>query len=453
MEPQNVWKGVLAEFELSISQVNFETWIKPLFLKSISVIDDKKQIAEIGCPSGFHQQIIEQRYQGKIQNAIKRITGLDTEISLKVEIQTRTDESFKNNSPLFEQRIELQPKRKLGDRSALNNRLTFDSFVVGSSNNFAHAAAQGVIKNPGKKYNPLFIYGGVGLGKTHLMHAIGHALLDSNPDLNILYISAETFASELISSLQSKKTASFKKRYRSCDALLIDDIQFISGKEFTQEEFFHTFNELYMSERQIILTSDRPPQEIPKIEERLSSRFMGGLTVDIQPPDFEMRMAILKQKMSEMDIEISSEALEIIAELVETNARELEGTFRRITALADTRQEPIDGELVREFFGVEKERKSKKIRPTSVIAKTAKYYDYKSSELKGKSRKAPLANARHIAMYIIKKELDTPYEKIGSLFGGRDHTTIMHGVEKIDLEMRANPQIRKEVGEIKKLIF
>lgn len=452
MDPHNVWKGVLAEFELSISTVNFETWIKPLLLKSLGDSVEGRQVITIACPSGFHQQIIEQRYYGQIQKSINKITGKSTEIALTIEnIPAAT---VKDDAPLFNQpSTQKTYKKPLPVNSLLNNRLTFDTFVVGSSNNFAHAAAQGVIKSPGKKYNPLFIYGGVGLGKTHLMHAIGHELLKNNPELNILYISAETFTSELIASLQSKKTVSFKKRYRSCDVLLIDDIQFISGKEFTQEEFFHTFNELYMSERQIILTSDRPPQEIPKIEERLSSRFMGGLTVDIQQPDFEMRVAILKQKMGDGEMEIPMEALELIAEKSQSNARELEGTFRRISALAEARNEEVGVDLVKEFFGVEKERKSRKVRPLSILAKTAKYYDFKSSELKGKSRKAPVAMARHIAMYIIKTELDSPYERIGDLFGGRDHTSIMHGVEKIGTVVRSNPQVRKEIGEIKHIVF
>lgn len=453
MDPQGVWENVLAELELSLSKANFSTWIKPVSLVDLNE-EGKKKIAKVRVPSGFHQKIIEERYWGNISKVLRKNLGEDVELEFEISATEKAEDEKKEKSkgPLFAT-AKNKSKEDKADRGFLNPRLTFDTFVVGSSNNFAHAAAQGVISNPGKKYNPLFIYGGVGLGKTHLMHAIGHALLDRYPEYEILYIPTETFASELISSLQSKKTSSFKKRYRSCDVLLVDDIQFISGKEFTQEEFFHTFNELYMNQKQIILTSDRPPQEIPKVEERLSSRFMGGLTVDIQEPDYEMRIMILRQKMGEMGEEVENQALELIAENVQSNVRELEGVFRRIIAKAGAQGREVDEELVSEFFGVEKKRKSKKVRPASVIAKTAKYFEFKSSDLKSKSRKAPIANARHIAMYILKTELDPSYEKIGGMFGGRDHTTVMHGVEKISAAKRKDSQIRRDISEIKNLIF
>lgn len=444
------WSSVASEMEILLSGVNYETWIKPLSIVDISDIDEKRSVVRMGCPSGFHKQIVEQRYYGQIQASIEKY--LEKKVEIQLDVVKGTSERVVE-TPLFSQASEASKKTSSSNAPTLNPRLTFDTYVVGSSNNFAHAAAQGVIKSPGKKYNPLFIYGGVGLGKTHLMHAIGHELAKNNPEAKILYVSAETFANDLISSLQSKKTASFKKRFRSCDALLIDDIQFISGKEFTQEEFFHTFNELYMSERQIILNSDRPPEEIPKIEERLSSRFMGGLTVDIQPPDFEMRVAMLNQRLADANISAPGEAVEIIAEKVDSNVRELEGALRRVMALSDSRGEPISTELVREYFGEEKSRKSKRVRPVSIIAKTAKYYDYKSSDLTGKSRKAPLATARHVAMYIMKSELDTPYEQIGEMFGGRDHTTVMHGVDKITGKIQASKKLHEDVYRIKRSLF
>lgn len=453
MKPQDVWSSALAELELSLSSVNFSTWIKPLVLTSLEKNSHGCAI-ELAVPSGFHQQIIEQRYWGTIEKVLQKVTSGKVELSIVVDNSVRERAKNESSGPLFtSSRNEppVVPSKK--GRGFLNPRLTFDTYVVGSSNNFAHAAAQGVISNPGKKYNPLFIYGGVGLGKTHLMQAIGHALLDKNPEFTVLYIPAETFVNELISSLQSKKASSFKKRYRSCDVLLVDDIQFISGKEFTQEEFFHTFNDLYMAERQIILTSDRPPEEIPRIEERLSSRFMGGLTVDMQPPDFEMRLGILRQRVGEMGVDVDPLALEMIADKIDSNVRELEGVLRRVVALGGAEERRVDTKLVGEFFGVESERRSRKIRPTSVIAKTAKYYDFSSSDLKGKSRKAPVAMARHVAMYLIKTELDAPYERIGDLFGGRDHTTVMHGVEKVGKISRVDSQIRNDVSSIKKMIF
>jgi chromosomal replication initiator protein len=441
-----IWSSIKAELQLSVSLAHFNTWISPLSATSWEVGEGISTL-ELGCPSTFVRAMILDKYKGQIIEAAERISGKEVKLSVIIgEKAVNTKDIPVSESPLFSQEPQSQIQ---GTQHNLNPRLTMETYVVGSSNNFAHAAAMGVIKNPGRKYNPLFIYGGVGLGKTHLMHAIGHEILASNPRAKILYISAETFGNDLIASLQSKKIANFKKRYRSCDVLMVDDIQFISGKEYTQEEFFHTFNELYMSERQIILTSDRPPQEIPKIEERLSSRFLGGLTVDIQPPDYEMRAAILTQKAKEMGITVSSQALSLIAEHSATNARELEGIFRRIVALADSKNQTVNPELVSGFYGVVQEGRRMRLRPNIIIGKVAKYYGFKTQELTNNSRKAPLVAARHVAMFLIKTELDIPHEQIGEIFGGRDHTTIMHAVEKITTEISTNQQVGRAISEIK----
>jgi len=448
MEVSELWGGIEAELETKLSSAHFNTWIKPL-IPTEFVIEGSIGKLTLSAPSSYVRAMALDHYQNLIVEAGERISKKTLSLSVTIgSIQAEKNnkkESEEIESGLFESRS----TPNLETRHNLNPRLTLESYVVGSSNNFAHAAALGVIKNPGRKYNPLFIYGGVGLGKTHLMHGIGHALFANNPRARILYISAETFGNDLIASLQSKRISSFKKRYRSCDVLLVDDIQFIAGKEYTQEEFFHTFNELYMSERQIILTSDRPPQEIPKIEERLSSRFLGGLTVDIQPPDYEMRAAILTQKAAEMKIEVGAESLSMIAERSTTNARELEGVFRSIVALADSKKSPITTELVSEFFGVVKEGKKMRMRPSSIISTVAKYYGFRTQELVGSSRKAPLVMARHVAMYLIKTELEVPHEQIGEIFGGRDHTTIMHAVEKITGEISVNQGVGKAIAEIK----
>lgn len=451
MEINDAWKSVCAEMELSVSPVHYKAWVKPLELESLEELPDSRSLATIKCPSPYHQHMVEQRYQGQIRKSLEKLIEREIEIVFIVGKTSNTIKEKEVETPLFSQQSKAKPVEATGKHN-LNPRLTFDTYVVGASNNFAHAAAQGVVKSPGKKYNPMFIYGGVGLGKTHLMHAVGHELYKLHPDWRILYMSTETFTNELVGSLQSKKVATFKKKYRSCDVLLVDDIQFIAGKEFIQEEFFHTFNELHMSERQIILTSDRPPQEIAKIEERLSSRFMGGLTVDIQQPDYEMRMAILNQKAAELGEETAPEAIAMIAEKAQTNIRELEGIFRRISALADLRGGSITGELVREFFGVEKERRTQRIRPNSIVAKTAQYYSYKSSDLTGKSRKAPLVSARHVAMYLMKDELDMPFEQIGELFGGRDHTTVMHAVDKIGENVKGDIELAKQVADVRTLL-
>lgn len=447
MDIVTTWKAVLAELELSISPVYFPTWIKPLSIASLEKLENGKQLATILCPSSYHQTMIKQRYEGQIRRSLERICSLETELTYIIGKDPTTSSAQVPEAPLFDP---TPPAATLGaGHHNLNPRMTFESYVVGGSNNFAYAAAQGAAKSPGTRYNPLFIYGGVGLGKTHLMQATGHAIYKDHPDWNIMYISAETFGSDLIASLQNKKTAAFKKKYRAPNVLLVDDIQFIAGKEYIQEEFFHTFNELYMSQRQVILTSDHPPQEISKLEERLSSRFMGGLMVDVQSPDFETRVAILTQKCEALKISIPSEAISLIAERTTTNIRELEGALQGIYAKALPSGGEITSDIVREYFGAEKERRSQRIRPNSIINKTAQYFMFKSAELTGESRKAPLATARHTAMYLLYKELTIPYEQVGRLFGGRDHTTIMHAVEKIEEKIKTDPAMAKIIADIK----
>lgn len=447
MDIISTWKAVLGELEVSISPVYFPTWIKPLSIASIEKLNEDSQLVTLLCPSAYHQTMATQRYQGQIQRSIERITSLKTELAYIVGKDPST-EATQKPAPLFDEPKPQQMPRGEGTHN-LNPKLTFETYVVGGSNNFAYAAAQGAAKSPGTRHNPLFIYGGVGLGKTHLMQAIGHAIYHDHPDWNVMYISAETFGSDLIASLQNKKTAAFKKKYRTPNVLLIDDIQFIAGKEYTQEEFFHTFNELYMSERQIVLTSDRPPQEIPKIEERLSSRFMGGLMVDIQSPDFETRVAILTQKCKALNIEVPAEVIGLMAEKTTTNVRELEGALQGILTKALPSGGEINSDMVREYFGAEHERRSQRIKPNTVINKTASYFSFKPAELVSSSRKAPLTNARHTAMYLLYKELHLPYEQVGRLFGGRDHTTIIHAVEKIEERIKTDPEMAKIIADIK----
>lgn len=445
MDIISTWSAVLAELELSISPVYFPTWIKPLSIESLEKVSDESQLVTILCPSSYHQTMVSQRYQGQIQRSLERICGLKTEVAYVIGKDSSTGLT-QPPAPLFE-----PPKRAVEGEGHhnLNPRLTFETYVVGGSNNFAYAAAQGAAKTPGTRHNPLFIYGGVGLGKTHLMQAIGHAIYKDHPDWNIMYISAETFGSDLIASLQNKKTPAFKKKYRAPNVLLIDDIQFIAGKEYIQEEFFHTFNELYMSQRQIVLTSDKSPQEIVKLEERLSSRFMGGLMVDIQSPDFETRVAILTQKCEALSLNIPAEVISLIAERTTTNIRELEGALQGILTKALPSGGEITSDMVREFFGAERERRTQRIKPNSVIAKTAQYFAFKPAELVGASRKAPLTAARHTAMYLLYNDLGLPYEQVGRLFGGRDHTTIIHAVEKIADKLKTDPGMAKIIADIK----
>lgn len=447
MDKDAVWKAVLTDLKLSLSPVNYSTWIKPLELEAVEGAGEGYVIT-IKCPAAYHQQMLETRYLGQIKKICERVSNAKVEIATKVG-RNSSDQTKDKAAPLFETLNAAIKKRVETGQHNLNPRLTFETYVVGASNNFAYAAAAGVAKSPGTRYNPLFIYGGVGLGKTHLMHSVGHAIYAEHPDWEIMYLSAETFGNDLISSLQNKRTAQFKKKYRTPNVLLVDDIQFIAGKEYIQEEFFHTFNELYMSQRQIILTSDKPPQEISKLEERLSSRFMGGLTVDVQMPDFETRMAILNQKCGVLGVQVPPEALSIIAERAVTNIRELEGTLQAIISRSVAAGGEVTSEIAREYFGAEKERRSQRVRPAAVISKVSQYFSFKPSELTGPSRKAPLAMARHVAMYVLYSDLNIPYEQIGMLFGGRDHTTIMHAVEKIGEKLKIDPGMGKVVADIK----
>lgn len=449
MDIMSVWKAVLADLEMSVSSVYFSTWIKPLAIASLEKTSNTSQLVTILCPSAYHQTTVAQRYQGQIRRSLERICEINTELAYVVG-RDPAAASEQAPSPLFDPTPSVTT---LGaGHNNLNPRLTFETFVVGGSNNFAYAAAQGAAKIPGTRHNPLFIYGGVGLGKTHLMQAVGHAIYATHPDWNIMYISAETFGSDLIASLQTKKTPAFKKKYRAPNVFLVDDIQFIAGKEYIQEEFFHTFNELYLSQRQIVLTSDRPPQEISKLEERLSSRFMGGLMVDVQSPDFETRAAILTQNCKALGLVIPSEAISLIAERTTTNIRELEGALQGILTKALPSGGEITSEIVREYFGAEKERRSARIRPSSVITKTAQYFAFKPAELLGESRRAPLVAARHTAMYLLYKDLGLPFEQVGRLFGGRDHTTVIHAVEKIAGKIKTDPEMAKIIADIKHVL-
>lgn len=443
MDIKQIWRVVLAEMELGLSAVNFNGWIRPVTLLKLEEVGGR-QIATIQVPSPYHQQTIEQKYLAQITKIIGEQVGEQVELAFVVGGKTQGGGL---NQPLFDSRG--GGGARAGIASNLNPRLTFETFVVGTSNNFAYAAVEGAAKSPGVRYNPLFIYGGVGLGKTHLMHALGHAVLRDHPDWEVLYLSAETFGSDLIASLRAKRTDAFKKKYRAPKVLLVDDIQFIAGKEYIQEEFFHTFNQLYLTQRQIVLTSDRPPQEIAKLEERLSSRFMGGIMVDVQTPDYETRVLILTQKCEALGVVAAPEAIALLAERAVANIRELEGTLAGLVARANTRGGEITAELVREALGTQDERRSERVRPTAIISKTAQYFEYKVGELAGTSRKAPLATARHVAMYLLYKELGIPYERIGEMLGGRDHTTIMHAVDKIGGLIVADPKVARIVADIK----
>lgn len=454
-----VWTSVCGDLEVSMSGATFSYWIKPCFIKGITKIDTERLIVEVASPSAFHLQQIDARYYGQIKQALEKQLERRVELALVVaqksssaktaegQVSSQGGKIAEIRGGLFDERRNEQPETK-----GLFPRFTFNSFVVGSSNNLAYAAAKAVVEYPGIRHNPLFIWGGVGVGKTHLMQAVGHALVAKGVH-KVTCITSEQFTNDLINSLRSRTVDSFKKKYREVGALLIDDVQFFAGKEASQEEFFHTFNQLYMNGVQIVMTSDRKPQEINKLEERLVSRFLGGLTVDIGLPDYEMRVAILRQKAVEVHAGVPGEIINLIASNVMTNARELEGVFVRIINEASLSGGVVNQALVEKIVGVKQERENKRLRPIQLISLVAKHYDFKNKDIVGKSRKAELVEARHVAIYLLRDELGLQLTKIGELMGGRDHTTIMHAEEKIRGQFESKQAVREKIMKLRQDMY
>lgn len=446
MEKENLWLQVLEELKVSVSQPIFQT----LLLKT-TLVNLEKEVATIACPNPYIQSLVESRYYALLKNTLDKKTGQNNSLIFIIRNMAK-EKSKVNTGPLFSWQEEKTAPKTFDEQSGLNPRYTFDTFVVGNSNNFAHAAAQAIVQAPGSAYNPFFVWGGVGVGKTHLVQAIGWALKEKNKDFKLLYISSETFTNDLVSALQQKKISVFKNKYRSVDALLVDDIQFIAGKEYSQEEFFHTFNALYVSGRQIILTSDRKPEEIPKIEERLTSRFMGGLTVDIQAPDYEMRVAILKARCRQLNATLGEKVIEALAENTASNVRELEGILAQVLASAKASGVEPNLDFVNQFFGIKNKKQVQDLAPRSVIAAVASHFKIKTGELLGPCRRKELVVPRQITMYLLRKELELSLVKVGELIGGRDHTTIIHGVDKIGKRFSLDSQLRHEIMLIKEAL-
>lgn len=453
MQPDRaaLWTSVCGELEVSMSPAIFQWWVKPCFIKEVSEIDDDRVIVQLATPSAYHLKHVDERYYGQIKQAMEKQLSKKCELALIVE--QREQNSRNQELKVQEGTLFAAPATPtVVETKGMLQRYVFDTFVVGGSNALAYAAAKAVVEYPGSRHNPLFIYGGVGVGKTHLMQAVGHALA-AKGIRRVAYLTSEQFTNDLVNSLRMKTVDSFKKKYRDVGALLIDDVQFFAGKESTQEEFFHTFNHLYMNGVQIVMTSDRKPQEIEKLEERLVSRFLGGLTVDIGLPDYEMRVAILRQKSTEMRSHVPNEVINMIAANVLTNARELEGTFVRLINESYVSGGIITPELLEKVLGVKAKQESRKLRPIQIISVVAKHFEKKNKELVGTSRKADLVLARHIAIYLLRAELGLQLTKVGELFGGRDHTTIMHAAEKITAEIESDPKVRENVMRIRQALY
>lgn len=453
-----VWEDALGELEVSISGPNFGAWIKPCFIDSIRPMDEERLLIELACPSNFHRNTIDQRYYGQIKQIFEKLTGKRCEMAMvikpRVPASIIEQEEVEEKVDLFNYaQVDREDAGKRLMEAGLNPRFDFENLIVGNSNNLAYAAAEGVVNAPGSKHNPLFIWGGVGLGKTHLMHAVGRALLLKG--LKVQAITSEQFTNEFVYMLKNKTVEAFKQKYRGVQALLIDDIQFFSGKEAAQEEFFHTFNELMMKGGQIIMTSDRRPQEIEQVEQRLISRFLGGLTVDIGLPDYEMRLAILRQKVAELRIEADEAAIDLLAMSINTNTREIEGILSQLAnAAAVHGGGRITAEMIEKEIGVRSNKEVRmKLRPQQVISMVAKQFDYKNKDILGGSRKADLVRARHITMYMLRNEMGLTLQSVAELMGGRDHTTIMHAVEKMEKELGVNQEVREQIMRVKQELY
>jgi len=447
MNHDQLWQAVLGEIELNLSKANFTTWFKNTFISSF---EDEKVV--ICVPNTFTKAWLEKKYHQQISGAIQSVsTKTVKQIFYKVETR--------RNSPMDDLLKKIKIKKEEAssepvsiNQFGLNARYNFESFIVGKDNELAHAASQAVAANPGNAYNPLFIYGGVGLGKTHLLQAVGHEI--SKRTNKILYITCERFTNDYIHSVKNGKAKEFKDLYRNVDLLLIDDIQFMAGKDGTQEEFFHTFNELHQTNKQIVLTCDRPPKSIPALEKRLLSRFEWGMIVDIAQPDIETRMAILEAKCREKNYSLDPEILYYIANNIQSNIRELEGALNRLIAFHEFNNTKPTIDSSKSVLGsIITSTKTKSITGKDIIESVSKYFDVETKDLTGKCRKKELVYPRQIIMFLMRKETNTSYPTIGQEIGGRDHTTAMHAFNKITKEADDNERIKQDIESIKQLLY
>ena len=437
---QEIWEAALGELQIQISKPNYRTWLE----KTIGLSYQDSQFV-IGVPNTFVAEYLDKNQRSLIEKTLVGLTKQDVETVFRVN-----GHHHESNGNGFHE--ETPPSVPQSACSGLNLRYTFDSFIVGKNNQLAYNASLNVAQNPGFNYNPLFIYGSAGLGKTHLLHAIGHTALASN--LNVLYVSAEHFTNEFVNALRERKASEFQNKYRSAGMLLIDDIQFILGKEQTEECLFHTFNELHNANRQIAITSDRPPKALSLLQERLRSRFEGGLVADIQPPDFEARLAILRAKVNQKGENISQDVLEFIASQAVQNIRQLEGALNRVIAFAKLLQSPPKLELaahaLEDISG--KEHKVMPPTPSLIVEAVAKSFQLSPSDLKSKKRDKEITLARHVAMYLIRQETNCSLSQIGQELGGRDHATVSHACEKVAGSIESSPSLRRTIQDIQQAI-
>ncbi|WP_316572309.1 chromosomal replication initiator protein DnaA [Neobacillus sp. YIM B06451] len=441
----DLWNAALATIETKISKPSFDTWLKSTKAHSL-----QGNTLVVTAPNEFARDWLEERYAPLISEILYEITGEELEAKFIIP-QVKDDEEPELALP--KKKHKKEEENNDIPQTMLNPKYTFDTFVIGSGNRFAHAASLAVAEAPAKAYNPLFIYGGVGLGKTHLMHAIGHYVLEHNPSAKVVYLSSEKFTNEFINSIRDNKAIEFRNKYRKVDVLLIDDIQFLAGKESTQEEFFHTFNTLHEESKQIIISSDRPPKEIPTLEDRLRSRFEWGLITDITPPDLETRIAILRKKAKAEGLDIPNEVMLYIANQIDSNIRELEGALIRVVAYSSLINKDINADLAAEALkDIIPSSKPKIVTILDIQKAVGQQFNVKLEDFKAKKRTKSVAFPRQVAMYLSRELTDFSLPKIGEEFGGRDHTTVIHAHEKISKLLATDAQLQKQVKELNELL-
>lgn len=453
MTKDELWQAVLGELELTLSKANFVTWFKNTFI----ITEENDQVI-IGVPNLFTQAWFEKKYHDLIIKTLKKITNNRVKnIIYKIETRKTSELAPGEKIKITEESEGKEPADFLltiNDVCGLNPKYTFEKFVVGKNNELAHAAAKAVSEKPGEVYNPLFLYGGVGLGKTHLLQAVGHILLTKNPKIKVLYTTCEKFTNDFVQAIRTGKTKSFQDKYRDVDLLIIDDIQFMEGKEQTQEQFFHTFNDLYQKNKQIIISSDRPPKAIPTLEDRLRSRFECGMIADIGEPDLETRTAILGAKLAEKNYFLSEDIINHIAANIQSNIRELEGALNRIIAHHELKKEKPTLESVKTIVsGLVNLPRRGSISPKLIIQTVAEYFNITIEDIIGSCRKKELVVPRQIIMYFMREELDSSFPSIGQELGGRDHTTAMHAHTKIKNKIIDDEKLKQDITLLKQKIF
>ena len=457
MTNEELWKAVLGEMELSLTKANFTTWFR-----NTTILSKDKNAIIVSVPNGFIKEWLENKFNKRILESIRNLSPEIREIKYmigrtKIEL-ARQDLSSLNLGNEFEEKVESDKvesdtNKDLDKTTNLNRKYSFDSFVVGSNNELAHAAASAVTKNLGRLYNPLFLYGGVGLGKTHLLQAIGNKISLENRDKKVYYIPAERFTAEIVEAIRNKNIEELKSQYAKLDLLMIDDIQFIAGKEKTQDIFFSTFNELYSKNKQIVLSSDRPPQTIPALEERLRSRFQGGMIADIGLPDFETRLAILKLKTAEKNYELNLDVLTYIATHIQKNVRELEGALNRVVAFGQIYNRVPDLKEIKNILNTYLSTPYKKTSPQIILKSVADFYSISLADLVKRSRKKEIVKPRQIAMFLLREETKLSFPEIGEKLGGRDHSTVIHACDKIKNEVSVDEPLKQELVLIKERVY